>query len=140
MAQFTDPFRALLNLQNALESTRLSDWFGSTTASRGSFPAINVFRDGDDFLVVTELPGVDKEDLEVQIRHKQLRIAGVKRIDYSDDVSIHRRERVGGRFDRTITLPVAIDPDRTQAELKDGILTLGLSRSESEKPRTIAIS
>lgn len=57
MARFRDPFQALLNLQRNLESTRLSDWFGGTTASRGGFPPINVFGQGHDFVVVAELPG-----------------------------------------------------------------------------------
>ncbi len=139
MARFTDPLSALLNLQRALDSRRLSDWFGGSTASRGGFPPINVFRQGDDFVVVAELPGVDKADLDIQIQQKNLRIAGKKTIHHDDTVSIHRRERSGGSFDRTITFPVAVDPDGAKAEVSDGVLTLFVPRSESEKPRTIAI-
>lgn len=139
MARFTDPLGALLNLQRALDSRRLSDWFGGSTASRGGFPPINVFRQGDDFVVVAELPGVDKDDLEIQIRQKNLRLAGRKTVDYTDDVSVHRRERVGGSFDRTITFPVNIDPDGAKAEYRDGVLKLFVPRSPAEKPRKIAI-
>ena len=139
MARFTDPLGALLNLQRALDSRRLSDWFGGSTASRGGFPPINVFRQGDDFVVVAELPGVDKDDLEIQIRQKNLRLAGRKTVDYTDDVSVHRRERVGGSFDRTITFPVNIDPDGAKAEYRDGVLKLFVPRSTAEKPRKIAI-
>lgn len=139
MARFTDPLGALLNLQRALDSRRLSDWFGGSTASRGGFPPINVFRQGDDFVVFTELPGVDKDDLEIQIRQKNLRLAGRKTVDYTDDVSVHRRERVGGSFDRTITFPVNVDPDGAKAEYRDGVLKLFVPRSPAEKPRQIAI-
>jgi HSP20 family protein len=139
VARFTDPLGALLNLQRALDSRRLSDWFGGSTASRGGFPPINVFRQGDDFVVVAELPGVDKDDLEIQIRQKNLRLAGRKTVDYTDDVSVHRRERVGGSFDRTITFPVNIDPDGAKAEYRDGVLKLFVPRSPAEKPRKIAI-
>ena len=140
MASFPDPFRALVGLQQALDATRLSDWFGGATASRGAFPLVNVFRQGDDFTVVAELPGVKKEDLTIQIRQKQLRLAGKKQVDFDKDVSIHRRERIGGSFDRTITFPVAVDADQAKAEYNDGILKLFVPRSPSEKPRTIAIS
>ena len=139
MARFPDPFQALVNLQRALDSARRSDWFGSATASRGAFPLINVFREKDDFVVVAELPGVKKEDLDVQIQKKQVRLAGKKSLDLEEGVSVHRRERTGGSFDRTITFPVAIDPDAAKAEYRDGILRLHVSRSPSEKPRTIAI-
>ena len=140
MARFPHPFQALLNLQRALESTRRSDWFGSATASRGAFPLVNVFRQGDDFVVVAELPGIDKNELNVQIQQKQLRLAGTKSIDFEEGVSVHRRERLGGNFDRTITFPVAVDAENAKAEYSDGILKLHIPRSPAEKPRTIAIS
>ena len=140
MARFPHPFQALLNLQRALESTRSSDWFGSATASRGAFPLVNVFRKGDDFVVTAELPGVDKDGLSVQIQQKQLRLAGKKSIDFAEGDSVHRRDRRGGRFDRTITFPVAVDADNAQARFRDGVLELHIPRSASEKPRSIAIT
>ena len=54
--RFTDPFEALLNLQRNLERSMSSDWFGSNTSSRGSYPPINVFRRDDDYVVIAELP------------------------------------------------------------------------------------
>ncbi len=140
MPRFPDPFQALVGLQKALEATRRSDWFGSATASRGAFPMINVFRQGDDFVVVAELPGVKKDDLNVQIQQKQLRLAGKKSIGFEEGVSVHRRERRGGSFDRTITFPVAVDAENAKAEYRDGVLKLHVPRSPEEKPRTITIS
>lgn len=139
MARFADPFEALLNLQRALDSRRLSDWLGGGTASRGAYPPINVFRKGHDFVVVTELAGVRKEDLKIEIVRNQLRVAGNKTVSHPENVSAHRRERVGGSFDRTITFPVAVDPDGARADFHDGILKLFVPRAESEKPRAIAI-
>ena len=140
MARFSHPFQALLGLQRALESTRLSDWFGGATASRGGFPLINVFGQGDDFVVVAELPEDKKDDLNIQIQQKQLRLAGRKSIDFEEGVSVHRRERLGGSFDRTITFPVAVDAEHAKAEYDHGVLKLTIPRSPSEKPRTIAIA
>ncbi len=140
MARFPDPFRALVGLQQALDATRMSDWFGGTTASRGAFPPINVFQQGEDFTVVAELPGVKKEDLTIQVRQRQLRLAGKKSIGWDDNVSVHRRERIAGSFDRTISLPVAVDAENVKAEYNNGILKLRVPRIPSEKPRTIAIS
>jgi HSP20 family protein len=54
-------------------------------------------------------------------------------------VSVHRRERVSGDFDRTLSLPVQVDPDRIKAEYRDGLLALFLPRADSDKPRSIEI-
>ncbi len=61
-------------------------------------------------------------------------------IGYPEGVSVHRRERIFGEFDRTLSLPVQLEPDGIKAEYHDGILALFLPRSERDKPRTIKIS
>ena len=58
---YSDPFDVLLSLQQALEARRASDWLRDATTSMGSFPPINVFQQGDDFVAIIELPGVSKE-------------------------------------------------------------------------------
>jgi HSP20 family protein len=109
------------------------------TASQGPFPPINVFAQGDDILAIIELAGVDKNDLQIQAKENILRISGKKVANYPDG-SVHRRERVFGEFDRTLSLPVQLDPEGIKAEFRDGVLALLLPRAEREKPRTIKIS
>ena len=137
---FSDPFDTLLNLQRSLEATLSSDWLQDLTPSRGPFPPINVFQQGDDILAIVELPGVKKDDLQIQAHENSIRIFGKKTIDYPEEASLHRRERVSGEFDRTLSLPVQIEPDGIKAEYRDGILALFLPRAESDKPRTIKIT
>jgi HSP20 family protein len=137
---FADPFETLLNLQRALEARTASDWLQNQTTSQGPFPPINLFQQGHDILAVVELPGVDKNDLQIQAKNNTIRISGRKAVTYPEGVSLHRRERVKGEFDRTITLPVQIDADHIKAEYRDGILALFLPRSESDKPRTVSVS
>jgi HSP20 family protein len=137
---FTDPFDALLNLQRALDSRRESDWMADLTTSQGPFPPINVFHQGNDLLAIIELPGVEKSSLQVQAKENTIRISGKKTISYPDGVSVHRRERISGEFDRTLSLPVQVDLDRIKAEYRGGILALSLPRPERDKPRTITIN
>ena len=137
---FADPFDALLGLQRALEAQLTSDWLEDSTTSRGAFPPINVFQQGENLLAIIELPGIDKNDLQIQAKENTIRISGKKVIAFPDGVSVHRRERVIGEFDRTLSLPVRLDPSRIKAEYTDGILALYLPRAESDKPRTIAIN
>lgn len=136
---FADPFDTLLTLQRALEARIASDWLQSQTASQGPFPPINVFQQGDDIVAIVELPGVDKDDLQIQAKENTIRIAGKKAVDFPEGVSVHRRERIFGEFDRTLSLPVQLDPDAIKAEYRDGVLALFLPRSERDKPRTIKI-
>ena len=137
---FADPFDTLLNLQRDLEARVASNWLRDQTASQGPFPPINVFQQGDDLLAIIELPGIDKNDLQIQAKENAIRIAGKKAVDYPEDVSVHRRERVFGEFDRTLSLPIQLDPDGIKAEYRDGILALRLPRSERDKPRSIKIA
>jgi len=136
---FADPFDALFNLQRALEARLASDWLQDLTTSRGPFPPINVFQQGEDILAIIELPGIDKNDVQIQAKENTIRISGRKAVDFPEGVSVHRRERIWGEFDRTLSLPVQLDPDGIKAEYRDGVLALFLPRAERDKPRMIAI-
>jgi HSP20 family protein len=137
---YADPFETLFAFQRALESRLSSDWLGTTTASMGTYPPVNVFQQGDDLVAIVELPGVNKEDLNIQAKEDTIRIAGNKAIDYPENVSLHRRERLSGVFDRTLVVPMQIDPEGIKAEYNDGLLALFIPRAERDKPRNIQIS
>lgn len=137
---YSDPIDALLSFQRALDSFRESSWLESGTSGVGAYPPINVFRQGEDFVAIAELPGVQKKDIEVQVRGNALRIAGKKTLDYAEKASIHRRERLAGEFSRAISLPVEIDADRVKAECQGGVLAVYLPRAEHDKPKSIQVS
>ena len=138
--RIVDPFGALRDFQRALDSTRRSNWLGTGTAGSGAFPAVNVFTKGEDCVIVAELPGVNKSDITVDVKGRQIRISGKKEIRYDDDASVHRRERNSGKFDRVLTLPIVVDADKVRAEHRDGILAVYLPRTEADKPRTVTIT
>jgi HSP20 family protein len=135
-----DPFETLFNLQQTLDAIRESDWLQSSPSGTGAYPPVNVFRKGEDFVVITEVPGIKKSDLEIQVKDNTIRIAGTKSVQYAEKAGVHRRERLAGRFDRAVTLPVRIDADQVKAECHDGILALFLPRAEQDKPRSIRIA
>jgi len=136
----SDPFETLLNLQEALDSAFRANWLDSSPSGSGAYPPINVFRKGDDFVVIAEVPGIKKSDLELQVQGNAIRVAGTKALDYPEKASLHRRERLAGRFDRAITIPVEVDADKVKAECRDGILALHLPRAERDKPRSIKLA
>jgi HSP20 family protein len=139
MALFPDPFGTLSGLQQALDAFRQSTWLDPGPSGGGAYPPINVFRKDDDFAIIAEIPGVRAADLDVQVKRNTIRIAGTKSVQYGEKASLHRRERLGGRFDRTVSLPVEIDADAVKAECRDGILALLLTRAPHDRPRSIKV-
>jgi HSP20 family protein len=139
MALGYDPFETLVAFQRALEDRFSSDWLGNVTAAKGGYPPINVFQQGDDLVAIIEMPGVKRDDLMIEAKENRIRIAGRKVVEYPQNVSVHRRERVPGIFDRTLSVPIQINPDGIKAEYQDGMLTLVIPRAEEDKPRKIQI-
>ena len=140
MALLSSPFDTLLGLQQALDAFRTSGWLDAGPSGGGAYPPINVFRKGDAFAVIAEVPGVRKSDLDVQVKGNTIRISGTKSVGYPERAGVHRRERLGGRFDRVVSLPVEIDPEAVQAECRNGLLALLLPRAQRDKPRSIKVA
>ena len=114
---------------------------GCNRRHRGrAFPPINVFQQGDNLVAIVELAGINKSALEIQAKDHTIRISGKKEIAYPENVSLHRRERLAGVFDRNLTVPLQIAAERIKAEYRDGVLALFIPRAESDKPRSITIN
>ena len=136
---FPDPFDTLLQFQQALDAFRASSWLEAGPSGGGSYPPLNVFRKGDDFVVITEVAGIPKDDLQIQVKGNTIRIAGSKSVGYGDKVAVHRRERLAGKFDRAVTIPVEVDPERVKAECRDGILGSGELQASSDGRKRVPL-
>jgi len=107
---------------------------------RTTAPAVDVIEHEDEYLVVADLPGVEKKDLEVSVTGSLLSIKGDKREDRDGDKrKFFRRESWVGSFKRTINLPSLIDVDKMSAELKDGVLTVTIAKREEAKTRRLEV-
>ena len=140
MALYPHPLDTLSALQQTLDAFRASDWLASGLSGGGSYPPMNIFRKEDDFIIITELPGVKKSDITVQVKGRTIRVSGSKSINYPENAALHRRERRVGRFDRAVTMPVEIDADGVKAECRDGILALFLPPAAGDKPKSIEVT
>lgn len=127
------------DMDRALDFFSLPDAAGlldKTTA-----PAVDVIETDEEYLVLADLPGVDKRDLEVSVTGSLLAIKGVKKAEgNSDKRKVFRKETWVGSFSRTIDLPAEIDPGKIKAELKDGVLALRIAKREEAKTRLIAVN
>lgn len=110
------------------------------TSSRTTlFPALNVWADDAALHVEAEVPGLGLQDIDVTVMGDELTISG-ERADVVDaTVTQHRRERGVGKFSRTVHLPVAVEPGRVEASLKDGVLSITLPKAEALRPRKIEV-
>jgi HSP20 family protein len=126
-------------IQKAVEQARDTNFFEASTTGHGVYPFINLFEKEGDLVLATELPGVKKEELTLEVREDVLRLAGARKIEYGEDCSCHRLERKGLNFDRSIKLPFRIEVGKIQAKFENGLLLVVLPRAESDKPKQIVI-
>lgn len=104
-----------------------------------SFPALNVWDDGEAFLVEAEVPGLGLDDLDLTATGNELTLEGERQDVIEEGVTHHRRERGVGRFSRVIHLPAEVETDGVEANLRDGVLTIRLPKAASVRPRRIQV-
>jgi HSP20 family protein len=105
-----------------------------------AFPPVNIWEDADAFHLEAELPGMTREQLQISVAHRnQLTIQGERPGYEVEKGRWHRRERGFGRFQRVLKLPTAVDADKVEAKLENGLLQLTLPKAEEAKPRRIAV-
>ncbi|MFO0945524.1 MAG: Hsp20/alpha crystallin family protein [Planctomycetota bacterium] len=104
-----------------------------------AFPAVNVWEEKEEIFVEAEIPGMAIEDLQIHVKGNELSIAGERKARMTEGATAHRQERGEGNFRRVLRLPVEIDAEKVDAQLKNGVLTLRLPKAEAAKPRKIEI-
>lgn len=104
-----------------------------------TYPAVNLWEDGDSLLLEAEMPGLKSENLTISVVGNELTLQGSREDVGQEGTSFHRRERGAGSFTRVLRLPYAIDSANVQAELHDGVLKVTLPKHESAKPRKIKV-
>lgn len=137
-----DPWSGLRLMQRELERVVGRNIFGDLQQAVGGgvYPPVNVYNGRDDMLVQAEVAGVTREDLDISITGETLVIRGIKRAPQAEEqLRYQRRERGIGEFSRTIVLPDKVDPDRIEARLQNGILSIRLPKSEAARPRQIQV-
>jgi len=140
-----DPFQELNELQN-----RLATLFGRTAVRPGNgeetittadwAPVVDITEDDKEYLVKAELPGLKRDEVKVTVEEGVLAISGERKVEKEEkNRKYHRIERAYGSFVRTFALPDEVDPAKVNAEFKDGVLNVHLTKSPKAQPKTIAI-
>ena len=105
------------------------------------YPAADIYETKEDYVFELEVPGLKKDDINIELKDHNLSIKGdkkeekeVKKDDY------HRIESYSGTFSRSFVLPKDIDAKKVNASMKDGVLELRVAKAEEQKPKAIPIS
>jgi HSP20 family protein len=139
------PIGGMLGIQD--EMNRLFNTFLSTVpekAEKGDLmwnPLVDISETDEDIVVTAEFPGMTKSDIEITMLDNVLTLKGEKKqLCKQDNKNYHRLERSYGAFERSFSLPVAIQQDKIKANFKDGILTIHLPKSDKAKRKEVPIT
>ena len=131
-----DPFRELDELTQRVNSLWEADLTGDL---HGWAPLADVEETDDAYVVGIDLPGVQREDIDIQLTDRQLTVSGEIKEKERTGI-LRRRTRRVGQFQYSVTLPADVDADEVTAHLDDGVLTVRVAKPEQAKPRRIEIS
>ncbi len=113
---------------------------GLRSVPRGTFPAINVYDQDGALTMTAEIPGITAEDLDLSVMQDTVTLKGRrKESDDPEGTRVYRRERIGGEFARTLTLPAAVNPETVNAEYKNGVLTVRMEKAAEARAKKIKI-
>jgi HSP20 family protein len=134
-----DPLGELEQLSRRLTS-HLDLWRQGPSLVEGLFtPPADVEETDESYLVDIELPGVRKQDLDIEIAGRRLTVRGERKEKERIGI-LRRRERTVGKFQYEVTMPGNIDEDGVVAGLDEGVLTVRVPKPESERPRRIQVN
>ena len=137
-----DPFRNMPDIQG--EVNRLFDSFlgrpASGSQARTWAPVLDIHETKDDLVLNFELPGVTDKDVSLSITGDLLTLKGERGTNRDlKDESVYHVERVYGKFERSVQLPMPVQADKVKATYRDGVLEVKVPKADEVKPREIKI-
>ena len=115
----------------------------SSASSVGTvwYPAVDVLESKDSYLLRAELPGMNKEYFNLEVKNGMLTVSGERKVEEPvSGVQYRSVERVAGKFSRSFYLPQTVQQDKIQATYRDGILEIYVPKMEHAKARQITVS
>jgi HSP20 family protein len=139
------PFESLLDElwrwdRDPASSFSPSPWFsGIRSVRQGTYPPLNVGSSADSVDVYVFAAGLDPKSLNLSLRQNLLTLSGERQEPPHEGATYYRRERFNGSFQRVLTLPEDVDPDKVEASYNAGVLHVRIGRREEVKPKRIEV-
>jgi len=140
------PIRDMANMQDEMNHAFASIFgprsgYGGTEDTGSWNPDVDIVEDNDQVSVSVDLPGINKEDIQVQVEDNVLTIKGERKFAKDENQkNYHHMKRAYGSFYRTFSLPSTVAGDKIKANYKNGVLNIELPKIEDVKPKEIPIS
>lgn len=139
MTFYISPYRRLANIRQMMDRMMEETMAEVPQSEREMVLAVNVHADADSYLIKALVPGLDAEDLDIEILNNTITIRGKFESTDAEDVKYMVCELPTGSFSRVITLPTAVDAAKTEAKINNGILTLLVPKAEAHRPKAIKV-
>ena len=136
-----DPFRDISVLQDRINrifnesAGRVENASGRTWS-----PVVDIIETQNDLVVRAELPGMNRDDIDIEVTDESLTIRGERKFDEEAKDSYIRVERPYGPFQRSFSIGVPVQPDKVKANYHDGLLEVTIPKAEETKPKKIKVN
>ena len=140
MTMYISPYRRMASLREAMDRALEESLSEKTPSEREMLLAVDVVTTPDSFIVTAFVPGLEADDLGIEILNNSLSIRGEFKNLVEDDAKYMTSELPAGRFARVVTFPVDVDASKVEANIKNGILTLRIPKAEAVRPKTIKVN
>ena len=136
------PEMSILQRQmNRLFDEATQNWSGDANTPSGLSPETDIYETETDLVLQADLPGFNTRDIDMVVENNVLTIRGERQFDAKvAPEGLHRMERSYGKFSRSFTLPASVNPQKIQANYKNGVLTVTLAKAEHARPKRIQIA
>ncbi|MHB9035111.1 MAG: Hsp20/alpha crystallin family protein [Armatimonadota bacterium] len=136
-----DPFRDMSVLQDRINRIfNESAWRTESASSRAWSPVVDIIETQSDLVVRAELPGMSREDIDIEVTGESLTIRGERKFDEASKDSYIRVERPYGPFQRSFSIGVPVQSDKVKASYRDGVLEVTIPKAEELKPKKIKVN
>lgn len=141
MTLYISPYRRLSSLRDAMDRMLEETMTELTPREREMTLAVDVQTDGDGYLIKAFTPGLNAEDLAIEVINNTISIRGEFKAAEGEQKELKYllSELPAGRFVRVLTLPTALDSGKAEASIKDGVLSLRVPKAEAHRPKTISV-
>jgi HSP20 family protein len=137
---YVSPYRRLASLREAMDRALQESLTEKAPSEREMPLAIDVITDAEAFTIQAFVPGLDADDLSIEILNNTLSIRGEFPNTTDGDAKYMTCELPSGRFSRVVSFPIDVDASKAEAAIKNGILSLRIPKAESLRPKAIKVN
>jgi HSP20 family protein len=139
MTMYISPYRRLARMRQAMDRMLEEPYADESPAEREMLLALDVQANDEGYTITALVPGMDPEDLDLEILKNTVTIRGHFKSTEQEDIKYLMCELPSGNFSRSVTLPTDVDASQVEASIKNGVLSLYIPKAEEDKPKSIKV-